>query len=135
MSKHLHLLPHKSIESKGKLNIFEYSNIIMIQGRKWRVARGNCPPRFWHNRRRHRVALILAQPALDSYLHPCDIIGRYLDVLGIFFLDQTLLQTIQKIISTYVHLHMTRLICLFSGYCITARHLGSLAFIIDNIYV
>ena len=48
------------------------------QGCNWRVDRvGNCPPRFWKNRRRRQVAAkrrittCLPIPALDSYLRPC----------------------------------------------------------------
>ena len=42
-------------------------------GHKWREGKvDNCPPKFLQNRRRRRrAALLLAHPALDSYLRPC----------------------------------------------------------------
>ena len=48
-------------------------NMDLLPGHNWRVGRlGNCPPRFWQNRR--RTALLLAHPAFGSYLRPCVII-------------------------------------------------------------
>ena len=51
------------------------------QGRQRRVGRvGNCPPRFWQNRR-WRAALLLARPALGSYiLTPLHVV-RTIEVL------------------------------------------------------
>ena len=54
------------------------TDISTKQGRKWRVGRvGNCPSRFWKNRRRRREAaarsphyVLLAHPDLGSYLRP-----------------------------------------------------------------
>ena len=54
--------------------------VFLPQGRKWRLGRvGNCPPRFWQNRRRCRELaaartphyVLLAHPDLGSYLRPC----------------------------------------------------------------
>ena len=50
-----------------------------IQGRQWCV--GNCPPKFWQNRRRCREAavahtphyVLLAHPETGSYLRPWNI--------------------------------------------------------------
>ena len=54
--------------------LLQVQNVNWRQGRKWRV--GNCPPKFWQNRRRRLVAaaahtqlyVLLAHPDLGSYL-------------------------------------------------------------------